>query len=260
MPGDPAVSLLPTCSTLSHWSYQHSGQTTSRHGLFRVSLSSREWLVFKPSLIIASSLWCRRLPSKLLTSSGTLQPNIPINFSRTGYSRCLRSTTLLALNDFACPEAIAYLPLTGNMQPSNLMSRMLGLLSASHEPCFFLRTAFLKRLPANIRAHLVHNRTSDPLTLTLRADKVFQSFESYASTKNHVSSTLVLGNDFSVHAVHRQASSRAPCSSTPGTRSGHAPAAPSASCRLDSPSLCWYTRSHCDQAQKCLAPCSWSGN
>ena len=43
-----------------------------------------------------------------------------------------------ALNDYALAKAMANLPLTGHMQPSTLMSRMLGLLPDGHAPCFFL--------------------------------------------------------------------------------------------------------------------------
>ena len=83
------------------------------------------------------------------------------------------------------------------MKPSTpLMSRMLWFLPARHASCFFLQTAFLKCLPADIRAHLVQDRTSDPLTLTLHADKIFQSRVSSTSALNHVSSTLVLGEEF----------------------------------------------------------------
>ena len=40
-------------------------------------------------------------------------------------------------------------------------------------PCFFLQAAFLKRLPADVRSHLVQNRTSsNPLTLALCADEI----------------------------------------------------------------------------------------
>ena len=76
-----------------------------------------------------------------------------------------RLLRIFTLNNYARAEAIANL--TGDMQPSTLMSRMLGLLPAGHAPCFFLQAAFLKCLPAEVRAHLVHNRTSDPLTLVL---------------------------------------------------------------------------------------------
>ena len=93
---------------------------------------------------------------------------------------------------------------------------MLGLLPAGHAPCFFVQAAFLKRLTPDVRAHLLHDRTLDPLTLALCADKIFQSYVSSAFAANHVSSALVLGDEFPVHAVRPQAP-RAPgaSSSTP---------------------------------------------
>ena len=97
---------------------------------------------------------------------------------------------MYALNDYARPEAIVNLPLTCNMQPSILMSRILGLLPAGHGPCFFLRAAFLKCPPVNVSVYLVHDRTSDPLTLALCADKIFQSLMSSASAVNHFSSAM----------------------------------------------------------------------
>ena len=57
---------------------------------------------------------------------------------------------MFTFNNYTHPEAIANLTLTDDMQPSTLMSRMLGLLSAGHKPCFFLRAAFLKCLPAEV--------------------------------------------------------------------------------------------------------------
>ena len=52
-----------------------------------------------------------------------------------------RLLRMFTLNDYACIEAIANLP---------LRSRMLGLLPEGHAPCFFLCAAFLKPLPADI--------------------------------------------------------------------------------------------------------------
>ena len=161
---------------------------------------------------------------------------------------------MFALNNKARAVAIANLPLTRDMQPSILMSRMLGLFPASHEPCFFLRAASLKRLPAEVQAHLVQDRTSDPLTLALCADEIFQSHVSSASAVNHISSPPVLRDDFPVHAIPPQSAPCSPCAFTPGPSSRQSPASPSASCRSNSPSLCWYHR-HGDQA-----PCSWPGN
>jgi len=72
-------------------------------------------------------------------------------------------------------EAISNLPLSGDMKPSKLMSNMLALLPVDHKPCFFLRGAFLKRLPADVRAHLLRDDFSDPISLALKADKIYKS-------------------------------------------------------------------------------------
>ena len=87
-------------------------------------------------------------------------------------SRLLR---LFALDDYQRFEAISSLPLSGDMKPSKLMSNMLALLPLGHKPCFFLRGAFLKRLPADVRAHLLRDDFSDPIALALKADEIYQS-------------------------------------------------------------------------------------
>ena len=79
---------------------------------------------------------------------------------------------IYALTDYAQYKAISSLPLSGDMLPSALMSKMLALLPADHQACFFLHGAFLKRLPPDVRAHLVHDPTYFSLTLALRADKI----------------------------------------------------------------------------------------
>ena len=167
---------------------------------------------------------------------------------------------MFLLNNYACAEAIANLPLTGNMQPSTLMSPMLGILPEGHALCFFRPSAFLKRLPAHVWAHLVHASVSDSLTLALHADKIFQSCVSSASTVNHISFDPFLGEEFPVHAVCFPTTPCARCYSTPGPSFRHAPAASSASCCSAFLSLCWYHRSHFKLAQECRAPCSWRGN
>ena len=82
---------------------------------------------------------------------------------------------MYALTDYACYEAISSLPLSGDMLPFALMSKMLALLPANHQACFFLHGAFLKVLPPDVRAHLVHDQTTDPLSLVLCAHKIYQS-------------------------------------------------------------------------------------
>ena len=160
---------------------------------------------------------------------------------------------MCGLTDYARFKAISSLPFLGDMLPSALMSKMLSLLPAGQEACFFL--------PADVRSHLVHDNTSDPLTLSppLRADEIHQSCVSSASAVNHVNSA---SDDYSALAIQTPNLSRgrSQCSPTPGPRTCRPSANPSASPHSDSPDLCWYHRNQGDKAQKCRAPCSWSGN
>ena len=55
------------------------------------------------------------------------------------------------------------------------MLSMLALLLVGHKTCFFLRGAFLKRLPADVRAHLLRDDFSDPISLALKADEINHS-------------------------------------------------------------------------------------
>ena len=145
-----------------------------------------------------------------------------------------RLLRLFALDDFQRYEAISSLPLSGDMKPSKLMSSMLALLPVGHKPCFFLLGAFLKRLPADVRAHLLRDDFSDPISLALKADKIYQS--------------RVASN-----TVRSSGSSKPRRSATPhaGNRQDN---------RSQSPSMCYYHRTWASQAKKCRAPCSWSGN
>ena len=161
-----------------------------------------------------------------------------------------RLLKMYGLKDYARYEAISSLPLAGDMLPSALMSKILTLLPADHQACFFLQGAFLKCLPSDVRAHLVYDSTSDPLALALCANKIYQSQISSTSSVNLVSSSP---EDCPILAIHTPPakSPRSQRSPTlgPCPRSSQTPSA--ASCRSDSPSLCWYHRNHTDQAQKC---------
>ena len=131
-----------------------------------------------------------------------------------------RLLKLFALDDFLRYEAISNLPLSGDMKPSKLMSNMLALFPVGHEPCFFLKGAFLKRLPANIRAHLLRDDFSDPISFALKADEIYQSRVS-SSHVYAVSSTPE--DQQSINAVKSSVPNR-PCRS----------ATPHASSRQDS--------------------------
>ena len=166
---------------------------------------------------------------------------------------------MYALTDYARYEAISSLPLSSDILPSTLMSKMFALLPADHQACFFLCGAFFKRLLSDVRAHLVHDRTSDPLSLALCADEIYQSRISSTSDVNHVSSSP---EECPLLAVCAPPASRphSQHSPTPGPHPRRSQTPSSAYRRSDSPSLCLYHRNHADQAQKCCALCSWSGN
>jgi len=159
-----------------------------------------------------------------------------------------RLLKLFALDDYQRYEAISNLPLSGDMKPSRLMSNMLALLPAGHEPCFFLKGAFLKRLPADIGAHLIRDDFSDPISFALKADEIYQS----RVASNPVYAVSSSPED-SVNAVRSSGSSRPRRSATPhtGNRQDN---------RSQSPTMCYYHRTWASQAKKCRAPCSWSGN
>ena len=162
---------------------------------------------------------------------------------------------MYALTDYALYEANSSLPLYGDMLPSDLMSKLLALLPADHQACFLLHGAFLKRLPSDARAHLVHDQTSDPLSWALRADKIYQSQVSSASVVNYVSSAPEECPVLTVRAppASPSCSQRSP---TPGPCTHCSQTPSSASPCSNLPSLCCYHRNHTDQAQKCHALCT----
>jgi len=57
-----------------------------------------------------------------------------------------------ALNNYQRFESLVSLPLSGNQKPSH---RMLALLPMDYKPGFILQGLFLRRPPADVRAHLL---------------------------------------------------------------------------------------------------------
>ena len=154
------------------WCWLSSGQRISRRGLIN--------LVTFPAQESDSKLNQVWLLRTVYVARGCRQGSQPhqelscIYISRTGYSGCsLLSTMPMLKLLLTCPW-----PVTCSFQP-HVQDAWASTSGA----------AFLKHLPAD----LVHDRTSNPFTLTLRVDKIFQSCVSSASTLNHVSSAPVLG-------------------------------------------------------------------
>lgn len=158
-----------------------------------------------------------------------------------------------ALNDYQRFESLVSLPLTGDQKPSHLMNRMLALLPEDYKPGFILRGLFLRRLPAEVRAHLLQESISDPRALSLKADELYQS---------HITSSvniLAAEEPFDSQSINvvRGASSSSARSRRPSVSST---SSSTASRRPASSSLCWYHRCHGEKAVNCRQPCSWSGN
>ena len=161
-----------------------------------------------------------------------------------------------SLTDYARCESIMSLPLSGDMLPSALLSKMRALLPIEHQDCLFLRYAFLKQLPADVRSHLVHDKAVDISILALqRADEIYRSSLSSNSAVNVVDSVHAMNTHPSRQNRRSQRSRRV---SSPVSRRSQTPAASSR--RSSSLSTCWYHARFGSKALSCQAPCTWSGN
>ena len=98
-----------------------------------------------------------------------------------------------SLTDYAHCESIIALPMSGDMLPSALLSKMQAILSIDHQKCLFLLNAFLRQFLADGRSHLVHDNTENYTVLSQRADEIYQSSLTSSSTANTVDI---------IHAVH----------------------------------------------------------
>ena len=169
-----------------------------------------------------------------------------------------RLLLLYAMTEYARYEAFISLPMSGDMLPSTLMSKMLGLLPEDHKPCWFFRSSFLHRLPADIRCHLVDDPIEDCLQLAMRADRLIKSrLVSPPSTINALSDTPE--PIYAVHQPPRPAAPRRPSISSSSSRCSATPR-PRPRCSESPDSLCWYHHNFAELATKCRGPCSWSGN
>ena len=86
-----------------------------------------------------------------------------------------RLVRLYTLNDYQRFESLVSLSLSGDQKPSHLMNRMLALYPDDFKPDFVLRGLFLRRLPMDMRAHLLREKVDDPIEMALKADELHQS-------------------------------------------------------------------------------------
>lgn len=136
-------------------------------------------------------------------------------------------------------EKLVTLPGLGDMRPSALMNQMLSLLPVGEKPGKLFLHLFLRHLPAEVRGRLTDVKFDSPRAMAEQADRIWASN----------------GGNSLVHAVNpvnpRRESPRRRSPSRPRRGRSQTPAAAG---------LCFYHGRFGDNADKCRAPCSWSGN
>jgi len=112
----------------------------------------------------------------------------------------------------------------GDEKPSAVMNRMLAMLN-NRNPCIFVRCLFLRCLPEDIRATLVHSKEEDCRALSRAADQLWEAKQSSANTISRSDSAGISTNP--------------------------------------KESFCWYHQKYGTKATSCKKPCSFkpqSGN
>ena len=162
------------------------------------------------------------------------------------YERAKQRLLLLyAPSRWAMASRILHHPPLGDARPSVLMSRMLALLPSGEPPGILFQTAWLERLPSNVRSLVSTQDFANVRAMAAYADRVWES-------KTAESAVAAL-------SIHPRAS-RPPSPMDTGSRS----ASPSATGPTRLPArprntLCFYHRKWGAAARYCRDPCSWTG-
>ena len=149
-------------------------------------------------------------------------------------------------SSYQCMVEFSELPDLGDRRPSELLDSLLAALAGiAHDgsTCPLVRFAFLSRLPVAVRSALTAYEDISLRELSDKADIVWST----------------IGATSSVSAVSAQPAPvprrQAPRRQTPGRRSGRSP-----SPYQDGSELCFYHHTYGNRANRCKAPCTWSGN
>ena len=168
-----------------------------------------------------------------------------------------RLIMLYMMSDYQRFKAQVSLPLSGDQKPSHLMNRMLSLLPDDYKSDFILRGLFLRRLPIDVRSHLLREKLSDPRALALKADELYQSRVSPSSVN-------LLADDFSDSLqVNLVSSCNRPPKSSNSVKIPLSKRSPTPALTFRSPTpsrFCWFHKKHGKKANNCRKPCSFSGN
>jgi len=175
-----------------------------------------------------------KLPEKVLESIADIiaecRPDTP-----DGYERLkTRLTGSYGLTKWQQLARLVDHPGLGDERPSALMASMLALLPAGEPPGLLFQYMFLRHLQPDIRGQLTQREHKSARELAAAADEVWD----------------IRGQHHGINAVSsrpvspRRNQARRGRAQTPGRNSD----------------LCFYHSRFGQQALKCQAPCSWTGN
>lgn len=156
---------------------------------------------------------------------------------------------LYAPSRWVMASRILHHPGLGDARPSVLMSKMLALLPKGETPGILFQTAWLERLPAEIRHLITAQDYATVRDMAAYADRIWDS---------RVAATAVAA--LSLHSrPHRSPS---PMDTSSYSTSRASSPASSGATRLPSrrsSTLCFYHRKWGAAARYCRGPCSWTG-
>ena len=160
-----------------------------------------------------------------------------------------RLLLLYAPSRWVMASRILHHPHLGDARPSVLMSKMLALLPRGEPPGILFQTAWLERLPADVRGQVSTHDFADVRAMAAYADRIWETRTAEASV-----ATLSLHNppprspspmDTRSRPLSRASSpATAGLTRLPGRQRG---------------TLCFYHRKWGMAARYCRDPCSWQG-
>ncbi len=159
-----------------------------------------------------------------------------------------RLLTGFKVTKWARMSQLIHHPGLGDLRPSQLMSKMLALLTPGHQPCEVVLALFMEKMPSDIRCGVALKDYDDPRVLAADADLLWDS--RVASQTSGVGAVGRLDDCVSAVQVQNRSRGKRPRQKRP----------PPPYDEASSNGLCYYHHSWGKDAHKCRSPCTWSGN
>ena len=142
-------------------------------------------------------------------------------------------------------------PGLGDLRPSQLMTKMLALLSPGTAPCELLLGLFMEKMPPEIRNGVALKDYDDPRVLAADADLIWDSKMAAQTSGLNAVNRCGLSDCMAAVQVNTKGNNK--------RQRRQKPQRPPYD-EATSNGLCYYHHSWGKDAHKCRQPCSWSGN